>query len=110
MEVVPLKLDMQQFTAKAYFLKALAHPVRLCIVAGLLEKGECNVSEMQNCLGMPQSTVSQQLGILRSRNIIQGERRGLEVCYRVVSEEAKEIVAILFRNQQEKATKKGDEE
>jgi ArsR family transcriptional regulator len=58
---------------EAELLKALAHPVRLCIVNGLLNKGTCNVSFMQNCLGMPQSTVSQHLQKLRVAGIVKGE-------------------------------------
>jgi len=33
-------------------LKALAHPVRLEIIAGLL-KNECNVAQIQRNLGLP---------------------------------------------------------
>ncbi|MDP4091134.1 MAG: metalloregulator ArsR/SmtB family transcription factor, partial [Bacillota bacterium] len=73
-------------------LKVLAHPVRLCIVRGLLGSGGCNVSHMQNCLNMPQSTVSQHLQKLRSAGIIEGERKGLEIVYRVVDERAVKIV------------------
>ncbi|HYE08801.1 MAG TPA: metalloregulator ArsR/SmtB family transcription factor, partial [Patescibacteria group bacterium] len=54
--------NLTKYNDKAELLKVLAHPVRLCIVRGLMDK-ECNVSHMQECLELPQSTVSQHLGI-----------------------------------------------
>lgn len=76
-------------------LKVLAHPVRLCIVRGLLEKGECNVSFMQNCLDTPQSTVSQHLQKLKSAGIIEGRRNGLEIYYRISDKKVGDIIRIL---------------
>lgn len=77
-------------------LKVLAHPVRLCIVRGLLENGGCNVTHMQHCLDMPQSTVSQHLQKLRAAGIIQGERCGLEITYRVCNEKVAQVVKTLL--------------
>lgn len=87
--------NIKKYEDAAEILKAIAHPVRLCIVKGLLGK-ECNVSHMQECLKLPQSTVSQHIGILRSKGIIQGERNGLEITYRVVNEDVKKIINALF--------------
>lgn len=81
---------------KATLLKALANPTRLCIVRELLARGECNVSSMQHCLGLSQSTVSQHLGRLRDMGIIRGERKGTEVFYRLVNRKAAEIIKVLF--------------
>lgn len=91
--------DMEQeklsvFIEKAEKLKAIAHPHRLCIVKGLIDT-PCNVSHMQRCLGLPQSTVSLHLSRLKSAGIIEGERRGVEICYRVVDGEIGKIVEIL---------------
>jgi DNA-binding transcriptional ArsR family regulator len=87
--------NTQKYESTAELLKAIAHPVRLCIVKGLMNK-ECNVSYMQECLELPQSTVSQHLGILRAKGIIKGERNGLEVTYSVVNEDVKKIINALF--------------
>ena len=62
-------------------LKALAHPARLQIVAGLL-KNECNVSEIQQSLGLPQSTISQHLKVLKNGGIIKARREGTKMAYR----------------------------
>ncbi len=84
------------FKEKAELLKVLAHPVRLCIVKGLMAQEECNVSHIQNCLDMPQSTISQHLAKLRGAGIIEGKRYGLEVFYSVINDDAKKIVRLLF--------------
>lgn len=87
--------NVTKYEGAAELLKALAHPVRLCIVKGLLDK-KCNVTHMQDCLELPQSTVSQHIGILRSKGIIKGERNGLEITYSVVDEDVKKIINALF--------------
>lgn len=87
--------DLTKYNDKAELLKVLAHPVRLCIVKGLMEE-ECNVTYMQECLELPQSTVSQHLGILRARGIIKGVRKGLEVTYSIENEEVKKLINLLF--------------
>jgi len=87
--------NYNRFENEAELLKALAHPVRLCIVNGLLNKGTCNVSFMQNCLGMPQSTVSQHLQKLRVAGIVKGERIGTEITYSVCNPKVEKIIDIL---------------
>lgn len=89
-------IDMEKYETIAYKLKAIAHPYRLCIVKGLIMEGECNVSTMQECLKLPQSTVSQHLAKLKAAGIIEGERKGLEICYKVVDEDIKKIIKVLF--------------
>ncbi len=82
-EVKVMENNYMELEKQAEFLKVLAHPVRLCIIKGLMKKNSCNVSFMQECLDMPQSTISQHLQKLRSVGIIEGERNGLEVNYKI---------------------------
>ncbi len=89
--------DLKVFEAKAEKLKAVSHPHRLCIIKGLLEGG-CNVTKIQECMKLPQSTVSQHLSRLKAAGIIAGSRNGLEICYSVVDEEIKGIVEILLKD------------
>ncbi|HEX2927791.1 MAG TPA: metalloregulator ArsR/SmtB family transcription factor [Ruminiclostridium sp.] len=91
-------IDSKVYEKKAEKIKALAHPQRLCIVKGLIDGG-CNVTKIQECLGLPQSTVSQHLAKLKSAGIIDGERRGLEICYRVIDEDIVNIVKILLKDE-----------
>ncbi|UQZ33421.1 transcriptional regulator [Paenibacillus sp. PK3_47] len=84
------------FDEHANLLKALSHPIRLCIVRGLMRKKKCNVSYMQECLDLPQSTVSQHLQKLRSAGIVATERNGLEVNYVIADQRIEGIITILF--------------
>ncbi len=88
--------NMKEFEINAELLKALSHPVRLCIVRGLLENGPCNVSNMHNCLEMPQSTVSQHVSKLKSAGIIKGVRNGTEIVYEVTDSKVKKLIKALF--------------
>lgn len=80
----------------AEILKALGHPVRLCIVRGLIESNGCNVTKMQDCLNMPQSTISQHLAKLKAAGIIEGDRKGLEITYRVIDNKVKDLILLLL--------------
>jgi ArsR family transcriptional regulator len=88
--------NYNKYNDMAEILKIIAHPVRLCIIKGLLEKGECNVSYMQSCLGTPQSTVSQHLQKLKAAGIIEGRRNGLEIYYQVCNDKIATLVKVLF--------------
>ncbi len=85
---------MNRFEEMSEVLKVLAHPARLQIVAGLT-KDECNVSQIQRKLGLPQSTISQHLRILRNGGVIKGRREGTKVCYKVTSDWARKIIKML---------------
>jgi ArsR family transcriptional regulator len=89
--------DFKIYNVKAEKLKALAHPHRLCIVRGLINNS-CNVSKIQECLELPQSTISQHLAKLKAVGIIEGVRNGLEVCYSVVDEDVINIVKQFFKD------------
>ncbi|MEN1759056.1 metalloregulator ArsR/SmtB family transcription factor [Anoxynatronum sibiricum] len=73
-----------QLQQAADLLKAMGHPVRLCILKRLADYGVANVQQLQHCLSVPQSTVSQHLAVLRNTGIIQGQRQGLEIHYRII--------------------------
>ena len=72
--------DLGRF--KSEFFKALAHPLRIAILDAL-RKGEVGVNELCTLLKVEQSTLSQQLSVLRSRNIVVGRKEGLNVYYSV---------------------------
>ncbi|HTK95812.1 MAG TPA: metalloregulator ArsR/SmtB family transcription factor [Terriglobales bacterium] len=72
--------DLRQF--KAEFFKALAHPLRIAVV-DTLRGGELGVNELSAALKVEQSTLSQQLAVLRGRNIVTGRKEGLNVYYSV---------------------------
>ena len=88
--------NIAKFEEVAELLKVIAHPVRLCIVNGLLEKGTCNVSFIQNCLDTPQSTISQHLQRLRSAGIVEGKRVGTEIYYSISNKRIANLVKDLL--------------
>ena len=63
-------------------LRALSHPVRLRIVE-LLSEGEFCVKRLEEMLEISQPSVSQHLSRLRYAGLIESERRGHLVCYRL---------------------------
>jgi predicted transcriptional regulator len=75
------KKDLEMLEQKADILKAIAHPVRLCILRGLAKTGPSNVGKMQTCLEIPQATVSQHLAKMKAVGIIRGKRKGTQVIY-----------------------------
>lgn len=90
-----MEKDYSKYNNAAEILKVLAHPVRLCIVSGLLENGECNVMHMTDCLNCPQSTISQHLQKLRAAGIIEGNRNGTEINYRVCNKSVEKLIKVI---------------
>ncbi len=66
--------------------KLLAHPERLRILDVLRREPEC-VCHLEALLSKPQPYVSQQLRVLREANIIQDEKDGVNVFYRLIDKE-----------------------
>ena len=67
---------------KAEFFKALGHPMRIVLLESL-RAGEKSVHELQTALGIDQASVSRQLAVLRTRNIVEDRKEGTTVYYRV---------------------------
>jgi len=70
------------FEARAVIVKALAHPTRLFIV-NELSKGERCVCELREEIGADLSTVSKHLSVLKGAGIVEDDKRGLQVFYRL---------------------------
>jgi len=78
---------------KAEFFKALSHPARLKILE-LLRSGEMSVTELQAKLEMDSSSVSQQLAILRGKNIVEARKVGTSVYYSVRDPQVFELLDV----------------
>lgn len=90
--------NFEIYTERTDLLKALAHPVRMCIVSGLLEKDYCNVNTMQACLQIPQPTVSRHLQLLKQAGVIKSERKGIEIHYTLSNNKVQKIIKLLFED------------
>jgi ArsR family transcriptional regulator len=87
-----------KYKDESELLKALAHPMRMQIIelllSGLPIEG-CSVNSIQKKMGIPQPTISQHLQILRNKGIIDGSKKGVEVCYKVIDKRVAIILQIL---------------
>ena len=70
------------FEAQAAIIKAMAHPTRLFIV-DQLSKGEKCVCELNELIDADVSTVSKHLSVLKNAGIVQDDKRGTQVFYRL---------------------------
>ncbi len=77
-------------------LKAVAHPLRLRIVAALCQ-GEEHVNALAERLGATQAIVSQQLRILRMHGLVEARRSDGFAWYRLFEPNLRTLVACMDR-------------
>jgi ArsR family transcriptional regulator len=70
------------YELQAEVLRTLAHPRRLEIVHRLAE-GPSEVTRLAEEMGITQPNLSQHLAIMRSAGVVEGDRIGREVRYRL---------------------------
>lgn len=75
-------------------LKALANEQRLLIVK-MLMKGERNVGEIESCLTLTQSALSQHLARLRRDHIVQTRRHAQLIYYSLNKEKVASLIRYL---------------
>ncbi|GAB4322016.1 MAG: hypothetical protein Kow0074_13250 [Candidatus Zixiibacteriota bacterium] len=76
------RIDRKKYVARARVIKSLAHPTRLFIVDEL-SRGERCVCELTEMIGVDVSTISKHLAVLRSAGVVESDKRGLQVWYRL---------------------------
>lgn len=72
----------RKMEARAAIFKALGQPARLAMVIALGRREHC-VCELQEIVGSDMSTVSKHLTVLRSVGLVETEKRGKQVFYRL---------------------------
>ncbi len=77
------------------FLKALSNENRLLLLC-LLSEGEKSVGELEQAIGLHQSTISQHLARLRHDRLVATRRAGKTIYYRLASEEARRTMELLY--------------
>ena len=75
--------DRAKYRARAKIMKSLAHPARLMIVDELNQHGERCVCDLTELVGTDMSTVSRHLSQLREAGIVEDDKRGQMVFYRL---------------------------
>lgn len=77
-------LAMRRYELKAEMFKALAHPMRIALLDKLKVKPWC-VCELAAEVGIDKSVASKHLSQLKAAGLIEDEKRGTLVEYRLVA-------------------------
>jgi ArsR family transcriptional regulator, arsenate/arsenite/antimonite-responsive transcriptional repressor len=90
-------LDQVAATQLANMFKALGDPVRLRLVSLIASHagGEACVCDISGTVDLTQPTISHHLKVLRSAGLLDCERRGTWVYYRVIPAALQQLSAIL---------------
>ncbi|HKK31888.1 MAG TPA: metalloregulator ArsR/SmtB family transcription factor [Alphaproteobacteria bacterium] len=80
----------------ARLLGAMSNPRRLMVLCQLVE-GEMNVTALAEAVGLSQSALSQHLAKLREAGLVGTRREAQTIYYRLVGEEATEVLRTLHR-------------
>ena len=78
------KSKSADFKARAQVFKALGHPGRLLMLEAL-SRGERCVCELAALVGSEMPTVSRHLSLLKNAGILDDEKRGAQVFYRLMT-------------------------
>jgi DNA-binding transcriptional ArsR family regulator len=81
---------------QAEVLRTLASPRRIAILQRLAE-GPREVTRLAEELGIAQPNVSQHLAVLRGAGLVDADRSGREIRYRLVDPEVMEACGIMRR-------------
>ena len=80
----------------ARILKALAHPQRLLILC-TLAAGEKTVGEIEKSCEASQSAVSQFLNRMRLEGLVNSEKRGSFVYYKITDPKVNKLIQSLYK-------------
>jgi ArsR family transcriptional regulator len=75
--------DNEKLRESTEILRALAHPLRMRILEFIDENHSINVNRIYSTLDLEQSITSQHLRILRKAGVVETERNGKFIHYRV---------------------------
>ena len=90
-------LSLSQAEQIAPLLKALADPVRLRLLSIVAshEGGEACVCDLTECFELSQPTISHHLKVLHEAGLLDREKRGTWVYYRVRSAALTDLAALI---------------
>ena len=89
-------LDEELILLHERICPALDHPLRMKILY-LLKDKVMNVGELTQEMGIPQSSVSRHLRVLRERGLVRAEREGTTIWYALTESELATVIDILRR-------------
>jgi DNA-binding transcriptional ArsR family regulator len=86
---------LAQAQTAASFLSSLANPVRLLVLCHLAQEERC-VQDLERCIGISQSALSQHLARLRAEGLVGFRRDGQQLYYRIIDENVMKILQVLY--------------
>lgn len=92
-----MELDAARLDTAASMLKAIAHPMRIAILKHLGGGKKLTVTEIQELLGIEQSTTSHHLGILKDKGALCSRRDGKNTYYYLKYDILSQIIDCLSR-------------
>ncbi len=87
-------VELEMLERQALICQALSDPKRLRILYAL-SSSERSVGDLASELGVSIANVSQHLGVLRSRGLVDSRREGTSVYYRLAYPETMEACRVL---------------
>jgi len=92
------KLPLSFLVKMADVIKLIGHPQRLQILEHLDLHGECRVGDIVEAVGGQQGAISQHLNKMRRAGIIECQRHGKQVVYKIAATNAITILNCLRKN------------
>lgn len=92
-----MDLDVMRSSADAAcrLMKVLSNPDRLLLLCQMTQGEKC-VSELESLVGIEQPTLSQQLGVLRTEELVATRREGKSIYYRISSPSTRAVMEVLY--------------
>jgi ArsR family transcriptional regulator len=94
---VPFDADLQRLQRDSEVLRAMAHPLRLAMLALLRREGRLSVSAIHEALAIEQAVASHHLRILKRVDVVDVDRQGKHSFYFVPDEAIGGILDALAR-------------
>ncbi len=101
------KKDREVYVLHAEVCKALANPKRLEIVHALSAAGRLCASDLMRDAGLTKTNLSQHMRVLKTVGMVEAEREGVQVCYRLSSPKIGEACETLREFLSERLKKQG---
>ena len=79
------KKDREVYVLHAEVCKALANPKRLEIIHALAAAGRLCASDLMRDVRLTKTNLSQHMRVLKLAGMVEAEREGVQVCYRLSS-------------------------
>ena len=92
-------VELEKLETASEMLKAIAHPVRISIVAMLTGDKKLCVTEIYETLNIEQAVASHHLSILKSKDVLSSEKVGKNAYYSLKFQRLSQIIQCIDKCQ-----------